>query len=300
MPELPATTYGGFISQNSPPWLSVGNADAYMQSMGVEVDGLKTKVHDASKAHMPGVGDPAFNDIIGLDRVMPRGPGEADPAYSIRLSQAFETWQHAGNRQTVMAQSINYLGVNLSHPSPALPLCNVVSTSSPVGLYATWDSFMSTDDFSKPPAHRRVSPFNWDWDGKFLWWRTFLVFGVNAGSAIQPAPVIGVGTIGTNPNLSIGFTAPPAIFVGLRQVVRLWKSQNSWYHWFIFNFLPGVGAAGNSLCPLSGTTTGNPDGTWAKNGKILSDGTYGQARVSSARYVDGTALFINANVPTDT
>jgi hypothetical protein len=257
----------------------------FMRNIGNEQQTLESKMNQGMKAHMPGVGTPTALPYLGADRVMPRGAGESDDAYAKRLQNAFPTWQHAGNRPSVMSQTLIYVGNMIIRPVAQTPICVSVGDSQG-STYSTWDTYYSTSDLTKAPAHITLSPSNWNWDGQYLWWRTWLVVFADAGSTIGPEGVWGDGTNWGDVNGSWGFNVPSSFFQGLRSIVNLWKSANTWYPWIIFCFNGGDGTAGNRYSPNSSPGAGNPDGTWGTWGTIVN-GVYVASRPNDSRFTDG-------------
>ncbi len=274
------------IKELSPPWLSSGNAEKYLYNFGLSEDVLLEKLNQGMKAHMPGLGDSSASPYIGLDRVMPQGPFEDDASYASRLQAAFDTWQRAGSRRAVMSQALIYVADYATETSAQRARATTVSCSS-AGTWATWDTYYNTSNIKNAPAHARVGPANWDWDGTFLWWRAWLVVFLPSTSVVQPGPVFGAAgvTIGDS-TLSIGFSNPSTFFDGYRALVRLWKSRNTYYPWLIFSF----NVSDSIYSPNVASGSGNPDSTWAKPA-VTVNGVAVSPYPSQSRFVDGTGIY---------
>lgn len=161
------------IRQLSPPWLAGGSAEKYLYAaLGLPLDALLEKWNEAIQSRLPGAGDPSFLPVLGADRVMGQGINETNAAFAARLTKAFDTWQRAGSRRSVLQQVLGYVANTANVQTGQVPIGAMVNVT---GAGASWDVFYSTDNLSNPPAHRVVSPTNWNWDGTNSWWWSFLV-----------------------------------------------------------------------------------------------------------------------------
>lgn len=175
------------VKEISPPWLAndspatngapLGVGGRYMYTLGLMFDLLLEKMNQSMKARMPTLCDPSCLPFIGLDRVMPQGPGESNASYAVRLQRAFQTWQHAGSRGAVMGQVSVYLDAYAAYQTELagqLPVITIVGDSG-TGV-TTWDTYYNTSDpTTEPPAHARIDSGNWNWDGAYQFWRAWLV-----------------------------------------------------------------------------------------------------------------------------
>jgi hypothetical protein len=69
---------------------------AFQGALGDVEDSFIDRAKQAVKARFPLLAPPDALDAIGVERQIPRGPGEANAAYAARLVAAFETWPNAG------------------------------------------------------------------------------------------------------------------------------------------------------------------------------------------------------------
>jgi len=264
-----------------------------MYSLGLACDANLEKLNQAVRAWMPGQGTPTANPYIGLDRVMPQGPFEADVDYALRLQKSLGTWQRAGSRRAVMSQALTYLGdyATAATGTAQVPRAVTVSCSSG-GEWATWDTYYNTSDITKAPAHIRIAPSNWgfDEDDYSRWWRTWLTIFLPASSPVQPGPVWGTAGVKWGDEISWGFSNPSSLFTAFRALVFLWKSANTWYPWVIFSFNVNDSSAGNECSPNSGIGTGNADATWQRFG-VTVDGVRVPSRPTGTRFVWGTGIY---------
>ena len=176
------------IKSLSPPWLADGIAEKILYAIGLGGDAVLEKLNQAIRARLPGRCDPSALPLLGNDRVMAQGPNESNSAFSIRLKKAFDTWQRAGARRSVLQQVLGYVAnPNNVSTTGQVPIGAIVG-STPGGAYATWDVFYSTSDTSQPPHHQRVAPANWNWDGKY---------GASQAYLVLYFPLVASATAGT-------------------------------------------------------------------------------------------------------
>lgn len=377
------------IKQISPPWLADGVAEKFLYTIGLGSDALLEKLNQAMQARFPGRCDPSALPYIGNDRVMSQGPNEPNSAFALRLKKAFDTWQRAGSRRSVLQQVLGYVSNSLNVSATQVPVGAIVGATG--STYATWDVFSSADDATKVPHHQRVAPANWNWDGTNNWWNQFLVLyfpliptagssgtaasvsapsggfvtvtgltGMSVSSvgkflvvtgaanaanngtfqianylsatsvaianpsgiggdanngalswtlgsypAIGPAPVWGTPGATWGGNTSWGLSVSSGYISGLRSLVSLWKSANTFFPWIIVSFGGADGTAGSEFSPLSSQGAGNPDGTWGTWAKT-TNGVSGPARTTGVAlgkfdaFCDGTAIYQQCWTPTGT
>lgn len=150
-----------------------------------------------------------------------------------------------------------------------------------------------------------------------------LTWSISKFPNLAPAPVWGApGQVwGGNTNQCYGLQQVGAansfnlsvVLQGLRNLVRLWKSAQTFYPAFIFTWFGGNGTAGFEFSPYSTESTGNPDGTWGSNytngtyppnstpALVRSRSTGRNSQLSNMVCVtDGTAVYQQCTEPTGT
>lgn len=88
-----------------PPWLREGVGERLLYGFGLACDGLLDKLTQGIQARMPTRARADAQNLIGQDRLIPRGLTESDESYGERLQKAFETWQLAGTARAVLGQA---------------------------------------------------------------------------------------------------------------------------------------------------------------------------------------------------
>lgn len=231
------------IALISPPWLLGPNGAAYMRTFGLALNELETKVRDASTAHMPGQSDASAIPFQAADRGLAQGPGETNDQFTARLVGALDAWRHAGSRRAILAQVHAYLTNLNPGVDPALPEARIVGTN---GTRTTWDTYLVGAAQDAPSDHVLVAPQNWNWDGTFKPWRSWLILFASlvasgiTGTAATAASAGGSGVSGVTSGfvtmtgmtglsaaqiqsyLTIGFYTGSAIFsvnAGMYQIV---------------------------------------------------------------------------------
>ena len=279
--------YADIVSDNvAPPWLQQGAngqgpgvAGRYLQACGTALDTMALRGQQAAYVSLPGVGDPSGLPFIGLDRVMVQGASEPNATFALRLTGAFDAWQHGGSQWGALQQVLALFTGFAGGTPPARTVSNA----------AVWDYYAAGASTATPPIHVLASPKNWNWDGgaevtglvpgATPWWRYWLILDSAGGSAWTTTE----GNWGAAGNwgdgtASWGLSVPPAILVTIRTVLRSWQSANAWCRWIVINFTAGQYApdAANAL----------PDGTWGPWSKLVA-GVWVQARDTGTRFADG-------------
>lgn len=291
------------LSALAPPWLSKDTGKNYLKVIGDAIGTLNTRTKDASKCHFPGQNTTALNGL-GDDLVIIRGYLETDDSYAARLQVAHDSWQHAGTSHAVIEQMIAMISV-LQIPSATQVPRGVVVGCSSAGTYTHWNWHYDTTpahaaDFHTHYLYARTSTTNWNWDGTFPWWRSFVVLFTEPGSNLTAGPAYGTGGIVYGATtFSVGLNVPPAVAILLRQNLMLWKSAATYYPWVIISFNGGDGRTGDEFSPNSTSGAGNPDPTWARWGRTV-DGVVVQSRRATSRYLDGTGTYTRCSEHTET
>lgn len=162
------------IFVESPPWLATGNAQKYMFNLGLIQDALLSKLNQAMLAHMPGEGTDTALVYIGDDRVIGQGPNETNAQYILRLTQAFDTWDHAGSAAGILGQVFWYFYDPTVVYASVLPTYAVVSGNSSVTTWNWYDTSV-TNPSAQAPSHRYDSTANWNWNGADKSWWAWLI-----------------------------------------------------------------------------------------------------------------------------
>lgn len=283
----------------APPWLSKDTGANFLKIIGDALAALEVRTKDAAKCHFPGQNTTALSGL-GQDLVIIRGYGEGDTDYAARLSVAHDSWQHAGEAHTIMEQSLAMVSSLQATSLTQVPRSVLVGCSSS-GTYTHWDwRYNTTPISSTGNNHARTSTTNWNWDGTYPWWRSFLVLFAESGATLAPAPVFGAaGKVFGDTSYCIGLNVPSSVAVLLRQNLAIWKSAATYYPWIIISFNGGSGTTGDEFSPNSVAGTGNPDGTWGRWGKTVA-GVVVASRSATARYLDGTGTYTNCSEHTET
>lgn len=179
----------------APPWLcgEGTNGQKYLFAIGVALDGLLEKMNEAMQAKCPGRADSSALPFQGLDRVMVQGPGESNTSFAARLQTAFDAWARAGSRPAVLGQIQAYLTNAQPSVAAALPECLIVGGNTSL---STWDTIYMGDAQGHAPAHAIITPANWNWDGKNLPARAWLVLFMHLVATGQSGASAAVGSTG--------------------------------------------------------------------------------------------------------
>jgi hypothetical protein len=106
-----ATNYRAYQLQNLPTWLrDPAGVDGYHQALGDGKDAQVERLKLSVVARMPLRAPTDALELLGDERGIPRGQGEADPAYSLRLWGAWNTWPYAGTALGVL-NTLRYAGL---------------------------------------------------------------------------------------------------------------------------------------------------------------------------------------------
>ena len=161
----------------APPWLSTGNGELYMGTLETCRDLLCEKQNEAIQIRIPGQGDPSQIPFLAHDRALQQGPGEPNDQFIQRLITAFAAWGRAGSRIAILEQLQAYLENQQPGVTETLPEIAIVG-----GCYdpvTTWDVvYFDTPSIALEdgvPAKTTVMPSNFNWDGKSIPWRSWLI-----------------------------------------------------------------------------------------------------------------------------
>ena len=161
----------------APEWLTTGFAEKYMYTLELQRDILLDKMNQAIKIRWPGQGDASQLPYLAHDRQIFQGPNEPVDQFIQRLIAAFDSWGRAGSRVSVLEQLQAYLLGTYPNGTKQLPQAAIVGGSYPT--VTQWDVI----DANTPsialaggfPAKTTVMPSNFNWDGKSIPWRSWLI-----------------------------------------------------------------------------------------------------------------------------
>ena len=171
-----------------PPWLTQGNARLYMYTLQTLSDLLVDKMNQAIHFRLPGKGDPTQIPFLAHDRALVQGPAEPPDSFVARLEGYGEAWGKAGSRVAVLEQLQAYLQGLQPGIAPQTPILTIVGgcfVNSGEGV-TTWDTIYAGDAIGAEPTHVEVgtivdpfhaspAPANFNWDGKQIPWRAWLI-----------------------------------------------------------------------------------------------------------------------------
>ena len=198
-----------------PPWLTEGNARLYMYTLQLTSDLLVDKMNQAIQFRLPGLGDTTQIPYLAHDRAMVQGPAEPPASFVGRLQGYGTAWGKAGSRVAVLEQLQAYLQGLQPGIAPQTPILTIVGgcyVNSGEGV-TTWDTIYAGDPIGAEPTHVEVgtivdpfhaspAPANFNWDGKQIPWRAWLI--------LQMAPVVvSSGTGGAVNSVAAGSFANP-------------------------------------------------------------------------------------------
>ena len=220
-----ATQQRDAIVASAPPPLTAGyqgepgNGGRYLYILGMAMDLLLEKQNQGMRAHMPGAGTTTANGYLAQDRVLVQGPGESTAAFTLRLQEAFEAWEIAGTRVSVLEQLQAYLTGTQRGVALWMPEMLIVGGNTSL---SSWDALYNGQAQGAEPAHSVASPANWNWDGQQKPWRSWLVLFMSpvatgaAGSTASMGAQVGSGVSGVTAGFQVisGLSGLTAACVG--------------------------------------------------------------------------------------
>jgi hypothetical protein len=85
-----------YLPKTMPPWLRNTWGRRYHTAVGKQMDTVADRYRQALFVSLPdyaaSIGDTAALDLGGIDRQLPRGPGESNEDYAPRLVDAWDAW----------------------------------------------------------------------------------------------------------------------------------------------------------------------------------------------------------------
>src|SRR5271165_1214008 len=209
MSNIPTTSKFQFRDQwytLAPPWLRSDTSEKYMYVLQLSADLLLEKMNQAVRVRMPGLGDASQLPYLAHDRDLAQGPEEPNAAFALRLQESIGEWALAGSGVGVLNQLQAYVqGLQPGVPA-TYPLLTLISGSYPIQLRVKWLQYYQGDAIGSEPTLTYTS-HNFNWDGKTVPWRAFLVLpqaavatGLSGSSATTGATsgATFLGNIGQN------------------------------------------------------------------------------------------------------
>lgn len=202
-----------------PPWLcgDGSNAQRFLFAMAHALDGLLEKQQQAMSAKLPTQGqDPSLIPLQAADRLFVQGPAETNAQIIARMQRARDSWKRAGSRPAVLEQVQAYLTGTQAGVAVDLPECLIVGGYVPASSTdaAVWDTIYNSTPQGGAPAHARIVPSNWDWDGDTTHptraWLVLFMHLVSLGRTGAAATVASTGGSGVT-----GVTSGFATLTGL-------------------------------------------------------------------------------------
>ena len=157
----------------APPWLRTGVGEKFMYTLELARDVLMDKINQAVKIRIPGQGDASQLPYLANDRGLVQGPAETDASFITRLTGSIASWKYAGSARAVLEQVQAYIQNLQPGVSGALPSLAIVGGSYPT--VATWHTLSQGDVQGAVPSLTQVRPSNFNWDGKNVPWRSWLI-----------------------------------------------------------------------------------------------------------------------------
>jgi hypothetical protein len=211
--SIPTQTRDQFVAL-SPPWLATGLAEKFGYTIGLQVDLLLEKAYQAQTIRIPGAGDVSQIPYLCQDRNLVRGPAESTQSIITRLQQAFQVAKLAGSRIAVLRELQAYLQNLQPGVSGALPTMTIVAGNANL---TTWSTQYIGDAIGAPPVLYTSPTNNWNWDGKYQPWRSWLILYM---SSLPTGQASGAGQFATA-------TAPAAAGVLGQSINGVWSPGTS-------------------------------------------------------------------------
>jgi hypothetical protein len=193
-------SYEEYLTGIFPPPLRDVWGTAYGASIGRQMDAIVERYKEATHAKLPQFAPSAGLDLIGEERRLPRGPGEADEAHAARLLDAWDIWGGDNTPLTgVGGGAASHLGMLRALEAAGIPVgpdgATIVQQN---GRYAQLDAggnlFLGTllDAVHRTDKTGALNPRpGWTFDGRDNFYSIFgLVFSV--GFAVNAGVLNGV------------------------------------------------------------------------------------------------------------
>lgn len=164
----------------TPPWLKKDTSRILTGTIGLicdETAELMQRTIATGLFNHPNLSTDGL-DRRGRERGIPRRPGEGNPAYALRLRDAWDLWLSAGSRAQLIDEIQGHLGVTGVKIVAAYEWDGVTSDAY-LGTYPAWGDSSELDNWSRfwvyvpDTGHSFTADGNWDdpgdWDDGGVW-----------------------------------------------------------------------------------------------------------------------------------
>lgn len=155
-----SSPFRGSAQVFSPPWLSSQWSSRLVYCQSLMWDTLTEWTRQGVRQRYPTIAEPSALSELGKDRKIWRGIKETDAHYAERLRRFKRTWKFAGNAPTLLTQLWEYM-----RPDTARIRYVVNGYEGAAGAGTQFADWWTIDDDGL--VFERVSPSNWDWDGRY-------------------------------------------------------------------------------------------------------------------------------------
>lgn len=257
--EFPRT-YRRIFKRLLPYWLTEGEGELVLYSLGLLKDATAEYARQALLARFPSYAPLDALDVIGRDRRIVRGISETIGDFRARLRGWRQALRFRGNAFSMLRQIRAYCG----------PTVRVRSVDRRGNWY-------TIDRDGTESVSLKTSNWNWDALGPERFSRFWIIIYPDAGSPWALAPsAIAAWAAETDTHLTYSMSMTTEHAATIRDIIRVWQPDGTRCEWVIVAF----GDA--SFDP----TAPEPDGTWGLFGKD-SAGNRVPARLATARYFAG-------------
>lgn len=273
-------------TQTDPTYLQGYNGVRYMYTMRLMSDLLLEKLNQGMRAHMPGEQvDPSVIPFQAADRLIVQGPAETPQAFVARLQKAIHSWSRAGSRVAIMEQVQAFLQETNTAAVLQFPEIAIVSGNSSETI---WDVIYNRTAIGAPPAHTRVAPSNWNWDGTYRrWWAWMILYDhlVATGQSGTAATFNALaGTLGLGHNvlgvwIPSGTTTSDGPFVTITGLSGI--TNDNILQWITFS---NVASPGNAQTVQISSVISSTSCTVAMPSHVIADANNGSIHWSISKY----------------
>lgn len=241
-----------------PTWLSTGEGELVLFSLGTLLDWTRDRVRLGLYARFPDYAPDDALAALGRDRMIMRGIGETAAEYAPRLKRWLDDHLIRGNPWALLEQIRAY--------------CNADVVVRTVDRRGNWYTIAADGTRS---VTRKAA--NWDWDGTAAssWSRFWVIIYPTAADEPWPDIPAWGGWSETG-------TATTEQVAAIRTICAQWKPAGTICEWIIVAY--DSASFSPAFPPLF---AGMPDGTWGSFGYDIGTGDYEPIRLDTARYWRG-------------